>query len=246
MQNCLYSSLLEKIMENCSCIPQFYSNYKFDGYQKLPTCQGRQMTCSNAWLNKMASPEISSASDTNNQARPCLHSCNYQTDMVTVSSASYPNYPIFPLRKDICITLQKLASLCSRSFHASVLEKNLGKKNITCQEILFANNTAKLCRENDLLNSSLAPENSNLIDYLYSYAKTNMAVVTVFIKDPYYTSILRDESISFVTFLGNAGGLFGLFLGVSLVSIFEILYYCIDYIYYKAYKVLCKGNLEKK
>ncbi len=103
-----------------------------------------------------------------------------------------------------------------------------------------------ICNQDDYLNASLAAVNSDLIDYLYSYAKANMAVVTVFIQDPYYTSILRDESISFVTFLGNAGGLFGIFLGVGLVSMFEILYYCADYIHSKAYRVMCRGNLEKK
>jgi hypothetical protein len=233
-------------MENCTCLPQFHSSYKYAGTINLPTCQGRQLACANDWLNKMASKEMSSAEDTNNQTRPCLHSCNYQTDMVTITSASYPNYPIFPLRKDLCITLQKLASLCSRPYHATVVETQLKNKKVKYEDILFANNSGNICNEDDYLNESLAANNSDLIDYLYSYTKANMAVVTVFIQDPYYTSILRDESISFVTFLGNAGGLFGIFLGVSLVSMFEILYYFADYIHSKAYRVMCRGNLEKK
>jgi hypothetical protein len=143
MKNCLYSSLLEKIMSNCSCIPHFYSNYNYDGSKHYPNCQGRQLTCSNSWLNKMASPEINSAEDANSQVRPCLHLCSYQTDMITVSTASYPNYPIFPLRKDLCITLQKLAILCSHPHRANVLETKLRNQRVKCPRILIANNTAK-------------------------------------------------------------------------------------------------------
>jgi hypothetical protein len=51
----------------------------------------------------------------------------------------------------------------------------------------------------------------------------------VYIKDPYYTSIKKDENIPFISFIGNAGGLLSLCMGLSFVSLFEILYHSLRY-----------------
>jgi hypothetical protein len=71
--------------------------------------------------------------------------------------------------------------------------------------------------------------NSSISQFMYSYAKNNFAMLRVFIKDPYYTSIICDEQIPMISFLGNAGGLVGLCLGFSLVSIFEFFYHVINF-----------------
>ena len=52
-----------------------------------------------------------------------------------------------------------------------------------------------------------------------------MAIVNVYIQDPYVKKYLIEEKISEISFIGNLGGLLGLFLGFSFVSVFEIIYY---------------------
>jgi hypothetical protein len=49
----------------------------------------------------------------------------------------------------------------------------------------------------------------------------------VFLRDPYYTSILRDQRTSILSFLGNVGGMVGLLTGFSVVSAVEILYHLV-------------------
>ena len=86
----------------------------------------------------------------------------------------------------------------------------------------------------------------NLIDFLYNYARENFAVVSIQIRDPFYTRILRDEEIPFVTFLGDAGGLMGLFMGVSLISFFEIFYFFSNIVIVKMHKAFALGPRSKQ
>ena len=60
---------------------------------------------------------------------------------------------------------------------------------------------------------------------IFQYAKKNLAVVNVYIKDPVVTRIKRDQKIPIIAFVANTGGLLGLCMGFSLVSVFEILYH---------------------
>ena len=41
---------------------------------------------------------------------------------------------------------------------------------------------------------------------IFQYAKQNLAVVNVYIKDPVVTRILRDEKIPVIAFVANTGG----------------------------------------
>ena len=49
----------------------------------------------------------------------------------------------------------------------------------------------------------------------------------VFIRYPYYTQIARDVKTTRLQFLGTAGGLMGLCMGFSIVSIVELFYHFI-------------------
>ena len=243
IQNCLYSSLLDQIINNCSCLPHFYFNYKYDTTLKMPPCQGKQLACSNGWLTILGDPNLQSAQDDKNQSHICLLPCTFQSEYLTVTTSSYPDKSLFPYRKDVCLALQKLARLCGIPYRNSVLETSMKSSGLTCQTILKANNTDGICDENDLIsNDSLIRSNLLLIDFLTKYAKNNFAIVTVFIKDPFFTKIVREEAISFIEFLGNIGGLLGLFLGVSIISCFEIVCHFIHFAVEKTYKIVCLGS----
>ena len=62
---------------------------------------------------------------------------------------------------------------------------------------------------------------------MLEYAKKNLAYVNVFIREPFAHKILISEKISRVSFISDVGGLLGLFMGFSFVSIAEIIYHAL-------------------
>jgi len=58
---------------------------------------------------------------------------------------------------------------------------------------------------------------------MYKYAKENLALVNIYIKDPAVTQIKREQKIPLIWFVANVGGILGLTMGCSLVTVFEIL-----------------------
>ena len=87
-------------------------------------------------------------------------------------------------------------------------------------------------------NTTVIQQHLKIVNFLFKYAKNNLAVLNVFINDPFYTLIKRDEQISLISFIGNAGGLVGLCMGLSVVSIFEILYHIFNFILQKILYIL--------
>ena len=71
-------------------------------------------------------------------------------------------------------------------------------------------------------------EEKMMRSFLVEYAQKNMITLKIFFRDSYYTKMKRDVAITKVTFVSNTGGLLGLCLGLSFVSIFEIFYHLIQ------------------
>jgi hypothetical protein len=84
--------------------------------------------------------------------------------------------------------------------------------NLTCTEVRQTLNMANNTRE--------------IIDMLHIYAKDNLLWVYVYVKDSFATRIIRDEKMTRTNFVANVGGLLGLCMGFSLVSVAEIVYFC--------------------
>ena len=84
-----------------------------------------------------------------------------------------------------------------------------------------------MCQQ-DFANTKDLENNKKIVDFVHKYAKENTAMVRLFIRDPYYTSIKRDVEMTLSSFLGNAGGLVGLFMGFSLISLIEGFYHFIN------------------
>ena len=59
---------------------------------------------------------------------------------------------------------------------------------------------------------------------MYSYARENLALVNIYIKQPVVTKILRDQRIPVIWFVANCGGILGLCMGFSIVTVFEVLH----------------------
>lgn len=66
-----------------------------------------------------------------------------------------------------------------------------------------------------------------LIRLLHKYARENLLLANIYIKDPAVTMIRRDQKIPIIWFVANVGGILGLCMGCSLVTIFEVLHHVI-------------------
>ena len=69
---------------------------------------------------------------------------------------------------------------------------------------------------------------------IFNYARTNLAKVSIYIKDPYVSKYITEEKITEIAFVGTVGGVLGLFLGFSFISAVEIGYvFCFKYFHQK-------------
>lgn len=58
-----------------------------------------------------------------------------------------------------------------------------------------------------------------------NYIQGNIAIIHIFFNDNAYGGYTKSELIGFTEFLSNTGGLLGLFMGFSVISIIEIIYF---------------------
>ena len=112
---------------------------------------------------------------------------------------------------------------------------------MTCAEINKAYYDLQLCSTGDypVYSVAISPQAKNVSNFLIEYAKTNFAVLKIFINYPFYTKMTRNEETSILKFIANAGGLLSLCMGLSFVSIFEVMYFCFGIIIVKIKKMMC-------
>ena len=65
---------------------------------------------------------------------------------------------------------------------------------------------------------------NRLLDAVYIYARENLAKVHIYIQAPVVTKIVRDQRIPIIWFVANCGGILGLCMGFSIVTVFEVLH----------------------
>ena len=65
-----------------------------------------------------------------------------------------------------------------------------------------------------------------LEEAILDYARDNLVMFNIFIKDPYAKRFQKDEKITKTSYIANSGGLLGLCMGFSLISAAEILFHC--------------------
>ena len=54
---------------------------------------------------------------------------------------------------------------------------------------------------------------TDLLDGLFAYARANLVLINVFVRDPYATYLIRDEEFPTIVFVAGFGGLLGVFTG---------------------------------
>ena len=190
--------------------------------------RGKNLFCANALVEDMGKECMMTALNIDDKPMQCLQSCQIQSESIAFSYSAFPIKQTFPQHQYYCLTLEKLTKICQHPFKGKYLEESMLDSKLSCQNITFAKNDGKVCSDKNMPNTRFVRENQILSNYLYEYAKTNFAVLRVFIKDPFYTKIRRQEEMPRLSFMGNVGGLLGLSMGFSVVSIFEIFYHFFD------------------
>jgi amiloride-sensitive sodium channel len=67
------------------------------------------------------------------------------------------------------------------------------------------------------------------------------AIYVVF-KETKFMTLLRSERYGFIDFISNCGGLMGLFMGISILSIVEIFYYTAAFVKHLIFKLCFRNN----
>ena len=156
--------------------------------------------------------DLTKAKDMNDQVKKCRMRCEHQSHITTITSTRYPNRNTIIYREDYCLVIQKVVRACAHETKHDILETYYKDTNI-CDMVTRSFMDEGLC------NGTMAPpdleeRNAALDAFVEQYAKDNFAVMKVFIKNPYYTSIIRDQAMTTISFIANSGGLAGLCMGM--------------------------------
>ena len=232
MENCLFVSALENILEQCSCYPG-YNYHLIQGKShetnlKVQPCTGSNLTCMNNILYHIDQYDHV---DVNGKKMKCRSSCEDQVNNLFVTSSTYPNANTFRYREEFCIIIQRILQKCSSS-------KKRPLEDRYPQICLKLGPLSKLhptvyCPNNEWNPKASGIENcteSNCVieDTILDYATNNLIMLHVLIKEPYVKRYVKDEKMPIISYIANIGGLLGLWLGFSIITGVEMVYHILN------------------
>ena len=236
MNNCLYDAFLQKVIDDCKCA------YNFDKavLARNPTINGcgmkeKDLACSETLVKQIGSKEMDFAMDEKSgKMKKCLSKCKTQHINIIPTTLAYPadNFVTFKYHTETCLVMEKLTKICTNKFKKELFEEYY-EEDITCKElIVFHEKNSIPCDGISYFKPKIKNSNdTKVLKFYHKYSKENLAKVAIYFRDPYYTKIVRDVKMTFTTFISIAGGLVGLCLGLSLVSLFELLYHCLKFLF---------------
>ena len=133
-----------------------------------------------------------------------------------ITQSIYPNLYSFSKHGDFCVAVEKLKRSCAGDRRES-LDDYMPELCLALDALVSAGNES--C---DAVRSSATW--SDLRRMVAEYARENMAVLNVYIREPYVRKYETEVKYGGIAFMGNMGGLLGLFTGFSLISAFELVY----------------------
>ena len=98
-----------------------------------------------------------------------------------------------------------------------------------CPTLEMLPNAAEYCNRNNrwrterLNNKTIAKA---IESEIHNYARENLAIINIFIKESYTKRFRKTEKMSRISYIASSGGLLGLCMGFSFVSLAEIAYHC--------------------
>lgn len=162
------------------------------------------------------------------------------SEVLVMFSKKATNFSVPFQSSDFCLVLKKIQQSCAGDRIESLNEWD----DDICPNIQSSESLdCKSIQRNEAKNVSI--DDLKKIRYsVAKYAKRNMAKINVFIGDSYVQKFLTEEKITEISFVGNIGGLLGLFVGFSFISAVEFLYYLI--VVKKSPQSNCKTSKRKK
>ena len=222
--NCLFEASFENILEKCKCYPGYNQGLVESHNLGLKPCVGKSLTCMSEILTRIGRFDHVNV---DGAMMKCRSSCVDQSNAMYVTTSAFPNEKTFRYRESFCMMIPRLLSKCT-GFKKRPLEKSY--PNI-CSVLnpLRSLEPTDYCKEgswiphNKLLNCT--ESNCAIEDTVLNYARKNLVMFHVLIKDPYSQRYRRDEKIAITSFIANLGGLLGLWLGFSWISGAEIVFH---------------------
>ena len=153
---------------------------------------------------------------------------NHQEEKMISTSSSYPNWQTFSARGDFCLVMKKVVKVCKDPVRKLDLEARY-EGELSCEQLIALHEGQRELCQKAIPIESIVNDFPKVVDFLHKYASKNIAVVKIFIRDPYYTLYKKDVQISITSFVGNTGGLVGLCMGLSFISLFEMVYHIFNY-----------------
>ena len=149
----------------------------------------------------------------------------FQVNEVSVTTSRLPNRETFIEWPDFCLVIRKLRSTCE-GWKRPDLDV---RYPLMCQILLqWPKHTSAKTLCHTIQSMENITMHQVLTENLYSYARENLALLNIYIKQPVVTKILRDQRIPVIWFVANCGGILGLCMGFSIVTVFEVLHCLIN------------------
>lgn len=156
----------------------------------------------------------------------------HQTHILTTTTSAFPNYNTFADdSRDFCTIFLKLNSSCHHEYKRIHLDAKYGE--YFCRIISKHSKVLENCSKwpKNYLRDSREQAydkdsvNAEIKELLFMYAKDNVAKVSLFFNEPVIKKEIRDIKLSRVMFMANVGGILGLAMGASIITLFEVLYH---------------------
>ena len=237
MGNCQYEAGVQAVISNCNCIPTFFVEpFEFQGISDtdLQICHVQGLTCMESELNYVEGNLTLLVHDLKNGRKlkkvQCLSNCDHQVISINTSVRKYPNKLAFEQTKHICYAYKKILRICRDETKKALFLQSY-QNEVSCDEILKAerDDDDKSDNCNDFISRpEILEKNPNITSFLFKYAEENFAYVKVFSKYPYHTKIQMSLEMSLLQFISSLGGLLGLLMGLSIISLFELIYHLLD------------------
>ena len=248
------------VLNDCKCTPFFHTL----GGSKCPRiCKGPSTLCMNEILDQIGEyreVEIGNVTIGTNRTARCLEACEDQQNEVAVTTSKLPNRQTMLKWSDFCVIMEKLEKSCNHLNKRIELDINYPT---LCPLLLaklngpyfskFNGDRKELCKkafnnftefwdvkefQTDVVENST---DEALLSAMFTYARQNLALVNIYIKPPVVKRIMRDERIPVIWFVANCGGILGLCMGFSIVTVFEVIHYLIRLFLY-----LCQFPFRQK
>ena len=216
--NCAWESELEAVLDKCGCLmPEWAANLpNGSAHVGLTTCtKDEHGQCyKDIWLqggtgfvDEAAGAKI-----------PCLAPCEETKHELDISRNAYPDPNGFGSDQYFCAITDKVADACSNEKGLVLARTQPG----ICSAI--AKLGGKPCSDDTLANLS-ETEEEELEKEVAEYASRNLVKLDIFYNTQTARKYVWEEKMSVWSFVGSLGGLMGLFLGLSFISLAEVLYF---------------------